>query len=108
MYEIIIQKYDGQIIRAKSYSRNPDVRLRDIAYCIVCRHPAHKILRNMYHGPKGIETGSEKYKKVEGWLKENGHKWFSECLGNVISIQKIDGRFKYARHLPWYHIDMQL
>ena len=108
MYEIIIQKYDGQIIRAKSYSRNPDVRLNDIAYCVVCHHPAHKILRNMYHGPEGIKIGSKRYKEIEDWLKENGHKWLSECLGNIIRIRLIDGRSRDARHLPWYHIDMQL
>ena len=108
MYEIIIQKYNGQVIRAKSYSRNPDVRLRDIAYCVVCHHPAHKILRNMYHGPEGIKIRSKRYKEVEDWLTVNGYKWLSKCLGNIINIREIDGRSRDAKHLPWYHIDMQL
>lgn len=39
--------------------------VKDISYHFICIHRNHPFFKQLYHGPKGIYIGSERYKEIE-------------------------------------------
>lgn len=43
-----------------------------ISYHFACRHKDHQFFKQLYHGPNGIQIGSERYKEIEALKNLSG------------------------------------
>ncbi len=77
-----------------------------ISYCFICRHKDHPFFKQLYHGPKGIYIGSERYKEIEALEKRIWNTPIHELLDITIEETYLDGRTRYAKQLPVYNTDV--
>lgn len=67
-------------------------------------HRNHPFFKQFYHGPNGIQTGSEKYKEIEALEKSIWNTPMHELLDITIEEINLDGRTRYAKQLPVYNV----
>ena len=77
---------------------------KDISYHFICRHKDHPFFKQLYHGPKGIYIGSERYKEIEALKKSIRNTPMHELLDITITETPLDGRTRYAKQLPVYNV----
>lgn len=66
----------------------------------------HPFFKQLYHGPKGIYIGSERYKEIEALEKSIWNTPIHELLDITIEETNLDGRTRYAKQLPVYNTDV--
>lgn len=101
MIQVIVKnsKTGSQYI-CKSASKT----VKDIAsYHLICRHKDHPFFKQFYHGPNGIQTGSEKYKEIQEREKAVIGAPLYKLLGLTIAETPLDGRIRYSKHSPINH-----
>lgn len=49
--------------------QSKDIAYKHISYYFICRYRNHPFFKQFYHGPNGIQTGSERYKEIEALEK---------------------------------------
>lgn len=76
--------------------------VKHISYHFICMHRNHPFFKQLYHGPKGIYIGSERYKEIEALENTPMH----ELLDITIEETPLDGRTRYAKQLPVYNVDV--
>lgn len=103
MIQVIVKnsKTGSQYI-CKSASKT----VKYISYHFVCRHKDHPFFKQLYHGPKGIYIGSERYKEIEALEKRIWNTPMHELLDITIEETHLDGRTGYAKQLPVYNVDV--
>lgn len=77
-----------------------------ISYHFVCMHKDHPFFKQLYHSPKGIYIGSERYKEIEALKKSIWNTPMHELLDITIEETPLDGRIRYAKQLPVYNVDV--
>lgn len=77
-----------------------------ISYHFICMHRNHPFFKQLYHGPKGIYIGSERYKEIEALEKRIWNTPIHELLDITIEETYLDGRTRYAKQLPVYNTDV--
>lgn len=77
-----------------------------ISYHFICMHKDHPFFKQLYHGPNGIQTGSEWYKEIEALKKSIWNTPMHELLDITITETPLDGRTRYAKQLPVYNTDV--
>lgn len=77
-----------------------------ISYHFVCRHKDHPFFKQFYHGPNGMQTGSERYKEIQELEKAVIGAPLYKLLGLTITETPLDGRTRYAKQLPLYNTDV--
>lgn len=82
------------------------IAYKHISYYFVCRHKDHPFFKQLYHGPKGIYIGSERYKEIEALKKSIWNIPMHELLDITIEETYLDGRTRYAKQLPVYNTDV--
>lgn len=67
MIQVIVKnsKTGSQYICKSASKTVKDIAYKHISYHFVCRHKDHPFFKQLYHGPKGIYIGSERYKEIE-------------------------------------------
>ena len=80
--------------------------VKDISYHFVCRHKDHPFFKQLYHGPKGIYIGSERYKEIEALEKPIWNTPIYKLLELTITETPLDGRTRYAKQLPVFNADI--
>lgn len=75
---------------------------------ITISHACTEITRfkQFYHGPNGIQTGSERYKEIEALEKSIRNTPMHELLGLTITETPLDGPTRYAKQLPVYNVSV--
>jgi hypothetical protein len=103
MIQVIVKnsKTGSQYI-CKSASKT----VKDISYHFICMHRNHPFFKQFYHGPNGIQTGSERYKEIEALEKSIWNTPMHELLELTITETPLDGRTRYAKQLPVYNTDV--
>lgn len=103
MIQVIVKnsKTGSQYI-CKSASKT----VKDISYHFVCRHKDHPFFKQLYHGPKGIYIGSERYKEIEALEKPIWNTPIYKLLELTITETPLDGRTRYAKQLPVFNADI--
>lgn len=86
----------------KSYSETT----KDITYSCILRHKDHPFFKQFYHGPNGMQTGSERYKEIQELEKAVIGAPLYKLLGLTITETPLDGRTRYAKQLPLYNTDV--
>ena len=101
MIQVIVKnsKTGSQYI-CKSASKT----VKDISYHFICRHKDQPFFKQLYHGPKGIYIGSERYKEIEALKKSIRNTPMHELLDITITETPLDGRTRYAKQLPVYNV----
>ena len=101
MIQVIVKnsKTGSQYI-CKSASKT----VKYISYCFIGRHKDHPFFKQFYHGPNGIQIGSEKYKEIEALEKSIWNTPIHELLDITIEETYLDGRTRYAKQLPVYNV----
>lgn len=82
-----------------------DITYNHITYHLICRHKDHPFFKQFYHGPKGIYIDSPRYKEIEALEKPIWNTPIHELLELTITETPLDGRTRYAKQLPYYHLD---
>ena len=67
-------------------------------------HRNHPFFKQLYHGPKGIYIGSERYKEIEALEKRIRNTPIHELPDITIEETNLDGRTRYAKQLPVYNV----
>ena len=103
MIQVIVKnsKTGSQYI-CKSASKT----VKYISYCFICRHKDHPFFKQFYHGPNGIQTGSERYKEIEALEKPIWNTPIYKLLELTITETPLDGRTRYAKQLPVFNADI--
>lgn len=103
MIQVIVKnsKTGSQYI-CKSASKT----VKYISYHFVCRHKDHPFFKQFYHGPNGMQTGSERYKQIQELEKAVIGAPLYKLLGLTITETLLDGRTRYAKQLPVYNTDV--
>lgn len=67
MIQVIIENpKTGKSYTCKSYSETTkDITYYHITYSCILRHKDHPFFKQFYHGPNGMQTGSERYKEIQ-------------------------------------------
>jgi hypothetical protein len=58
-------KTGSQYICKSASKTVKDIAYKHISYYFICRYRNHPFFKQFYHGPNGIQTGSERYKEIE-------------------------------------------
>ena len=82
------------------------ISYKHISYYFICRYRNHPFFKQFYHGPNGIQIGSEKYKEIEALEKRIWNTPIHELLDITIEETPLDGRTRYAKQLPVYNTDV--
>lgn len=108
MIQVIIEnKKTGKSYICKSYSETTkDITYYHITYSCILRHKEHPFFKQFYHGPNGIQTGTEKYKEIQDLEKAVIGAPLYKLLGLTITELPLDGRTRYAKQLPVYNTDV--
>lgn len=99
-------KTGSQYICKSASKTVKDTAYKHISYHFVCRHKDHPFFKQFYHGPNGIQTGSERYKEIEALEKSIYNTPIHELLELTITETPLDGRTRYAKQLPVYNVDI--
>lgn len=83
-----------------------NITYNHITYHLICRHKYHPFFKQFYHGPNGIQTGTEKYKEIQDLEKAVIGAPLYKLLGLTITELPLDGRTRYAKQLPVYNTDV--
>ena len=80
--------------------------IKDIAYKLPFHMHAQEspVFKQFYHGPNGIQIGSERYKEIEALEKSIWNTPIHELLELTITETPLDGRTRYAKQLPVYNV----
>lgn len=64
MIQVIVKnsKTGSQYICKSASKTVKDIAYKHISYHFICMHRNHPFFKQFYHGPNGIQTGSERYK----------------------------------------------
>lgn len=89
----------GKSYICKSYSET----IKGITYSYILRHKDHPFFKQFYHGPNGMQTGSERYKQIQELEKAVIGAPLYKLLGLTITETPLDGRTLYAKQLPVYN-----
>lgn len=108
MIQVIVKnsKTGSQYICKSASKTVKDIPYKHISYCFICRHKDHPFFKQLYHGPNGIQIGSEKYKEIEAMEKSIWNIPMHELLDITIEETHLDGRTRYAKQLPVYNKDV--
>lgn len=108
MIQVIIEnKKTGKSYICKSYSETTkDITYYHITYSCILRHKEHPFFKQFYHGPNGIQIGTEKYKEIQDLEKAVIGAPLYKLLGLTITELPLDGRTRYAKQLPVYNTDV--
>lgn len=97
----------GKRYICKSYSETTkDITYYHITYSCILRHKDHPFFKQFYHGPNGMQTGSERYKQIQELEKAVIGAPLYKLLGLTITETLLDGRTRYAKQLPVYNTDV--
>lgn len=97
----------GKRYICKSYSETTkDITYYHITYSCILRHKDHPFFKQFYHGPNGMQTGSERYKQIYELEKAVIGAPLYKLLGLTITETPLDGRTLYAKQLPVYNTDV--
>lgn len=99
-------KTGSQYICKSTSKTVKDIAYKHIGYHLICRHKDHPFFKQLYHGPKGIYIGSERYKEIEALEKRIWNTSMPELLDITIEETNLDGRTRYAKQLPVYSVDV--
>lgn len=104
MIQVIIENpKTGKSYTCKSYSETTkDITYYHITYSCILRHKDHPFFKQFYHGPNGMQTGSERYKEIQELEKAVIGAPLYKLLGLTITETPLDGRTRYAKQLPLY------
>lgn len=80
--------------------------VKHISCHFICMHRNHPFFKQLYHGPKDIYIGSERYKEIEALEKSIWNTPMHELLDITIEETPLDGRTRYAKQLPVYNVDV--
>lgn len=97
-------KTGSQYICKSTSKTVKDISYKHISYYFICRYRNHPFFKQFYHGPKGIQTGSERYKEIEALEKSIRNTPIHELLELTITETPLDGRTRYAKQLPVYNV----
>lgn len=108
MIRVIIENpKTGKSYICKSYSETTkDITYYHITYSCILRHKDHPFFKQFYHGPNGMQTGSERYKEIQELEKAVIGAPLYKLLGLTITETPLDGRTRYAKQLPLYNTDV--
>lgn len=100
MIQVIIEnKKTGKSYICKSYSETTkDITYYHITYSCILRHKEHPFFKQFYHGPNGIQIGTEKYKEIQDLEKAVIGAPLYKLLGLTITELPLDGRTRYAKN----------
>lgn len=106
MIQVIVKnsKTGSQYICKSASKTVKDIAYKHISYHFVCIHKDHPFFKQLYHGPKGIYIGSERYKEIEALKKSIWNTPMHELLDITIEETPLDGRTIYAKQLPVYNV----
>lgn len=62
-------KTGSQYICKSASKTVKDIAYKHISYYFICGYRNHPFFKQFYHGPNGIQTGSERYKEIEALKK---------------------------------------
>lgn len=97
----------GKRYICKSYRETTkDITYYHITYSCILRHKDHPFFKQFYHGPNGMQIGSERYKEIEALEKSIYNTPIHELLELTITETPLDGRTRYAKQLPVYNVDV--
>ena len=99
-------KTGSQYICKSASKTVKDIAYKHISYHLVCRHKDHPFFKQFYHGPNGIQTGTERYKEIQELEKAVIGAPLYKLLGLTITETPLDGRTRYAKQLPLYNTDV--
>lgn len=99
-------KTGGQYICKSASKTVKDIAYKLISYHFICMHRNHPFFKQLYHGPKGIYIGSERYKEIEALEKSIWNTPIHELLELTITETPLDGRTRYAKQLPVYNVSV--
>lgn len=99
-------KTGSQYICKSASKTVKDIAYNHISYHLICRHKDHPFFKQFYHGPNGIQTGSEKYKEIQEREKAVIDAPLYKLLGLTITETPLDGRIRYSKQLPVYNTDV--
>lgn len=99
-------KTGSQYICKSASKTVKDIAYKHISYHFICRHKDHPFFKQLYHGPKGIYIGSERYKEIEALKKSIWNIPIHELLDITIEETNLDGRTRYAKQLPVYSVNV--
>lgn len=74
---------------------------KDITYSCILRHKDHPFFKQFYHGPNGIQIGSERYKEIEAMEKRIWNTPIHELLDITIEETNLDGRHDTQNSYPY-------
>lgn len=97
-------KTGSQYICKSASKTVKDIAYKHISYHFICMHRNHPFFKQFYHGPNGIQIGSEKYKEIEALEKSIWNTPIHELLELTITETPLDGRTRYAKQLPVYNV----
>ena len=108
MIQVIVKnsKTGSQYIYKSASKTVKYIAYKHISYHFICRHKDHPFFKQLYHGPKGIYIGSERYKEIEPLEKRIMNTPIHELLCITIEETHLDGRTRYAKQLPLYNTDV--
>lgn len=99
-------KTGSQYICKSASKTVKDIAYKHISYHLVCRHKDHPFFKQFYHGPNGMQTGSERYKEIQELEKAVIGAPLYKLLGLTITETPLDGRTRYAKQLPVFNADI--
>lgn len=108
MIQVIVKniKTGSQYICKSASKTVKNIAYKHISYFFVCRHKDHPFFKQLYHGPKYIYIGSERYKEIEALGKSIWNTPMHELLDITITETPLDGRTRYAKQLPVFNADI--
>lgn len=75
------------------------ISYKHISYYFICRYRNHPFFKQLYHGPNGIQIGSERYKEIEALKKSIWNTPIHELLDITIEETNLDGSPTYSRSI---------
>lgn len=106
-------KTGSQYICKSALKTVKEIAYKHISYHFICMHKDHPFFKQFYHGPNGIQTGSERNTNRIGTVQRNRSPkksiWntpMHELLDITIEETPLDGRTRYAKQLPVYNTDV--